>query len=298
MSFYRVGDTGILFSQDGPLSVDFSTGPVDPVDPTITPLALDSRLIVTGHSIPDAIVQGPLQAAIGSMGGTSQIWSSTGPYATAGWRWDNRPVNPHEVRGLMEAPGAAYDIFLGIEAHGGTYDGRASVATHIEYSDAYGYATLWHNLAASTGAQTHYANFWRNDPALLFGGAWRAAQDLEVPLWDGIIDYVNANKAGGTPTMRLVPWLQVFCAVYDGIQSGAVTGVTMGQFFEDDVHNNTPMGRWLAIATLLAVAYRRHPDTLPANAGVNANISEALAAQLRPIVWSTCLATTRTGLAA
>lgn len=118
----------------------------------------------------------------------------------------------------MEAPGANYDAFIGIEAHGGNYDGRASVATHIEWSEAYNYAVLWHNLAASTNAQTYYMNFWRDDQVQLFDGAWRIAQELEKPLWNDIIDYVNANKAPGTPNMRKIPLLEVFTAIYDGIQ--------------------------------------------------------------------------------
>lgn len=264
----------------------------------ITPLPLNLRFVVTGHSIPDAIVRTPLAEAITAMGGTAQKWTATGPHVTAQWRWNN-PVTtgtPDNVKALMEAGGAAYDAFLGIEAHGGNYGGRASVQEHITWSDAYGYAVLWHNLAASTGAQTYYANFWRNDPSETFGSDWRAAQDSEIPLWDAIIDHVNANKAAGTPTMRLVPWLQVWCAVYDAIQAGTVTGVTMGAFFSDDVHPDTNAGRWLQLATLLAVVWRRHPDELPAAASSLATISSGLAAQLRPIVWNTCLSTARTGL--
>lgn len=60
----------------------------------------------------------------------------------------------------------------------------------------------------------------------------------------------------------------------------------MPDFFIDSVHINTPEGRWVQIATILAVVYHRHPDELPANAGSLANISPALAAQLRPIIWN------------
>jgi hypothetical protein len=309
VSFYRIAEAGVLFSQGGPLYVDFGAA-VEP--PVLTPLALDQRIVITGHSIPDAFVKTTLADAIVAMGGTIQRWSSTGPFSTARWRWENRPVAPDEVRGLMEAPGASYDAFVGTEAHGGTYFvgddpvGRSSVIDAVTQwvppapasDNVYVYALLWHNLAASTGAQTHYMSFWRNDPPEIFGADWRAAQVPEIPLWDGIVDYVNAHRAAGTPAMRLVPLLSVFCAIYDAIQAGQITGITMGSLFSDSVHQDTAIGRWVSIATLLAVVYRRHPDTLPANAGTNANISETLAAQLRPVVWSTCLETTRAGLAA
>lgn len=309
MSFYRVNDTGILFSQDGPLRVDFS-GTVEP--PSITPLPLSQRLVISGHSIPDAVARTPLAEAITAMGGTAQKWTATGPHSSAQWRWNN-PVStgtPDNVKALMEAPGASYDAFIGIEAHGSSYTvgsdpvGRASVQTNTTAysppapSDAHAYALLWHNLAASTGAQTHYMSFWRNDPPRIFGADWRAAQVPELPLWDGIIDYVNANRAAGTPAMRLVPLLSVFCAVFDAIEAGTVTGLTMPSMFADDVHHESPAGRWLTLAAILAVVYRRHPDELPANAGTLANIAPALAAQLRPIVWSVCLSNPRTGLAA
>jgi len=108
---------------------------------------------------------------------------------------------------------------------------------------------------------------------------------------------VNANKAAGTSSMRMIPLLEVFCAVYDGIQAGTVTGITMANLFSDDVHIDTPIGRWVQLAAILAVVYHRNPSELPANAGVDANISPALATQLRTIIWSTCLNDTRTGIA-
>jgi hypothetical protein len=300
MSFYRFGSTnkGVLIGARKAV-----TFPADaPVDPVITPLPLDQRLVVTGHSIPDSIFKPEAQTAIGLLGGTAQIWSATGPAASAQFRWNNRFAGPDEVRGLMEAGDADYDAFLGIEGYGGNYDdGRFSVREHITWSAGHAQAVLWHSLAHSAGCvRSFYGNFWRNAipvEAPAFDAGWRAAQILEKPYWDGLIDYVNANKAAGSPTMQLVPWLEVMCAVYDAIQSGTVTGVVMGDFFGDNVHPVTNPGKWVMMATMLAVVYRRHPDDLPANAGTGVSISTGLAAQLRPIVWATCLATARTGLA-
>lgn len=298
MSYYQVGDVGLIFGPSGLLKV--IGAPV--VGPEIAPFPLSTRLVITGHSISDNIAKGQLQSAISAMGGTSAIFSSTGPFASAQVRWVDDHAAPIAVRAAMEAPGAAYDAFLGIEAYGGSYEeGRSSVLTHITWSDAFGYALLWHNLAHSAGCtRSYYGNFWRNgipEGAPVFDAAWRAAQELEKPYWHQIIDYVNANKAAGSPPMHLVPWLEVFCAVYDGIQSGAVTGIVMGDLFSDQVHISATVGSWVQLATVLAVIYHRHPDTLPAS-GLSAPIPEVLAAQLRPIIWSTCLGTPRTGLAA
>lgn len=265
----------------------------------ITPLALNAKVIVTGHSIPDNVKGGPWTDAIAAMGGTADVTMATGPYATAQWRWDNSAslgAGVPDVRALLGAQGASYAAFIGTEAHGGTFDGRASVQQHIDWSNAYGYALQWHNLAASAGAQTYYMNFWRDDQAQVFGADWRADQAAEMTAWTGILNHVNANKAGGTSNMRMIPLLEVFCAVYDAIQSGTVTGITFPSLFADTVHPATAVGRWIEMATILAVVYRRHPDTLPANAGTQANISSALAAQLRPIIWATCSGDPRTGL--
>jgi len=275
-----------------------------PVAAEITPLPLNQRLVISGHSIPDATAKTELTAAVSAMGGTVQKWTATGPHSSAQWRWTNAVAvgTPDNVKALMEAAGAAYDTFIGIEAHGGSYTngadtvGRASVQEHITWSEANNYALLWHNLAASTGAQTHYMTFWRNDPPRLFGAAWRAAQEPEKIAWDTIFAYVNANKVAGSNDMRRVPLLEVFCKVYDGIQDGTVTGITMADLFSDDVHIDTPVGRWVQMATIMSVVYRRNPSELPANAGPNANISSTLAAQLRPIIWSTCVSDLRTGL--
>ena len=271
-----------------------------PIIPQGSPVSFGSRLVVTGHSIPDAIFTYPWAGVISDAGYTPQVSAGTGPYTTAGYRWDNDPSGPDAVKGLLQASGASYDLFLGTEAHGGSYGGRASVQTHITFSNAYGYALLWHALAANAGAQTFYSNFWRDDPSLRFDSAWRSSLDVEAPLWDGIIDHVNANRAAGTRPMLLVPWLQVFMAVYDAIQSGAVTGVSMADFFTDNVHTSTN-GQWLQMATVMAVMYRQHPNNLSNVVSLQysgtLSITPALAAQLRPIVWATCRATYRAGLA-
>jgi hypothetical protein len=296
MSFYRVGDHGIIYGPTGAQYVSFA-------EPS-TALPLETRLVITGHSIPDNIAKGPLQGAITSMGGTSAIFGSTGPAASALFRWDNDPASPVAVRAAMEDPGSDYDAFLGIEGYGGSYEeGRKSVREHITWSSGHAQAVLWHNLAASAGCtDIFYANFWRDgvpNATPVFDSAWRAAQELEKPYWNALIDYVNANKSAGTPAMRLVCWLEVFCAVYDAIQAGTVTGIAaMADLFADHVHPETNAGRWLQIATVMAVIFRRHPDTVPAAAATNATISDALAAQLRPLVWATCLTTSRAGLSA
>ena len=288
-----------------------------PVVAGIDPLPLNQRIVIGGHSITDAIARAPLADAITAMGGTVAKWTATGAHATMQNRWNN-PVEsgtPDNIKALMEAGGADYDAFLTIEAHGGSYAGRTSVVEHIRWSDSYAVGVQWMNLAASTGAQTYFANFWRNDSARVFGADWRASHS--VVIWDGagggntgaqnlteleaynnLLDTINANRAGGTPVVRLVPWLDVFLAVYDAIQAGTVTGITMADIMSDDVHPDTPQGRWILVATLLAVVYRRHPDELPANVGAAINVSSGLAAQLRPIVWATCLATARAGLSA
>lgn len=294
MSFFRVGDTGLIFSPSGAMVLTLPAAPIEQ-------LPLEQRLVVTGHSIPDSIFKNEAVNAIGLMGGTAQIWSSTGPAASALFRWTNRPASPDEVRGLMEADGASYDAFIGIEGYGGSYEeGRQSVRQHVTWSDAHGHAVLWHDLAYSAGCTNiFYGNFWRDaipTGSPVFDSGWRAAQNLEKPYWDALIDYVNSNKATGSPNMRLIPWLEVFMAVYDAIDAGTVTGVTMGSFFSDHVHPETNEGRWLMMATMLSVVYQRHPDELPSNAGSGVSIDAGLAAQLRPIVWSTCVATNRSGL--
>jgi hypothetical protein len=302
MSFYRIGDIGLALGT-GPRQITFPT--------TLTPVPLSAKLVASGHSILDYWLKWPWQGVIEDSGATANIVAATGAYASAKARWDNDYAGPDTVRALMEEPSAAYDLFLGIEAHGGSYGspGRASVKTNTDAydpptpGDAYVYALLWHNLAASTGAQTFYANFWRDDTAETFGSSWRAAQNDEIPLWESIIDYVNANKDPDTPTMRLVPFLEVFCAIYDAIQASTLTGMTMPDFFVDNVHPSD-LGMFVQMATVMAVMYQRHPDQMPNTASAefeflpDFTVDSGLAAQLRPLIWSTCLANSRTGLGA
>lgn len=265
------------------------------------PLPLDARMIVTGHSIPNAVIKWPLAGMIQAMGYTPTIVAGTGPYATAKYRWENDPAGPDSVRMRLETSGSTgYDLFLGTEAHGGVYNGRASVQEHITWSDAFGHALLWHNLAASKGAQTFYSNFWRNSPGNLFDAAWRASLNDEAPLWDSIIDHVNANKDSGTPDMRLVPWLEVFMAVYDGIQAGTITGISMPSLFTDDVHAESDAGKWIQMCTILVTMFNRPASEMPLSMNLEfsgtISISSGLAAQLRPIITAACASNPRAGV--
>lgn len=297
---------GLLFSATGPKLLTFP----DDV-PTLTPVPLASRLVCTGHSIPDAPLQWPWGGVITDAGFTPDMITSTGPFGSAESRWNLDPAGLDKVREYLSEPGASAELFLGTEAFGGSYGspGRASVHGHIQFSDAYGYALLWHNLAASTGAQTFYSNFWRNDLDEEFGSSWRNSHNVpvsapynltEVELWNSIIDHVNSNRAEGTPAMRLVPWLEVFLAVYDAIEADELTGITSADLFTDDVHPSD-IGTWIQMATMMAVMYHRHPDELSHSisdqyGGAPFTISSGLAAQLRPLIWATCLATTRAGM--
>jgi len=301
MNFYQFSgtDLGLLVSPTGAKAVTLPT--------PLTPLPFDQKLIATGHSIIDGVLSGQLQDAITAMGGSADLTVETTPGSGAMYRWTTPAGGGKpDVKALMEAPGAAYDVFLGIEAAGGVHQGRSSVWEHIYWSQAREYALLWHNLAASTGARPAYANFCRDDTAELFDDAWWDSHFVTVdpansPLdelehWDSIIDYVNANRDEGTPAMVLVPWMQVFLAVHTAIKNGDVTGITTADLFFDHIHIAEGAGCWLQLCTMLYVLYRRHPSTMPANAGTRANISEPLAAQLRPIVAGVCVGLSRTGL--
>lgn len=295
MPVYRVGDHPVIYSPSGPKIAVYPTAG----GPTLTPVALDSKLVVTGHSIPDAIFKWPWSGVITQASLTPAIWSSTGPYATAQIRWNDNVAAPDAVRTLLQAGGADYDLFIGGEAHG-PYEGKYTVNAHILFSDAYGYAVTWHNAAAAAGCQTWYFNFWRVDEtAPSFGSVWRSDQNAELVYWNNLIDHVNANRAGGTPAMRLLPFLQVFMAVYDAIQAGTVTGITMADLFSDEVHPSD-LGRWIMMATVLLAVYQRHPDELSNSVPLQytgfLTISSGLAAQLRPIIYAACIATPRTGL--
>lgn len=291
---YRIGDVGLIYTSAGARKFGLSDGPV------LTPVPLDAKLAVTGHSVPDNIFDNPFGDVVAAAGLTPDIHIQLTPGSGAAARWEH--AYGSTLKADMEAPGASFDMFLGIEAFGGSYGSppRSSVVEHITFSNGYAFALLWHNLAASTGAQTFYANFWRDAQDEDWNANWRATCEPEAVHWDGIIDYVNANRDEGSPAMRLVPWLQVMAAVWDAIDAGTITSITMGDIFNDYVHCETPVGQWLQLATVLAVMYQRHPNELPNSiplqGGGALTIDSGLAAQLRVIVWSVCTSLSRTGL--
>ena len=283
--------------------LDYNDGTLPSSD--VEPLPLSTELIVTGHSIPASIMMGALQGVIAAMGGTSDIKAGTGPYASADGRWNDDPDDPDAVKAILTGgtPGA---IFIGGEGHGGSYGspGRASVQSYMDLygfpppSSAMQYGRLWHDLADAAGcSKIYYYNFHRDDTARLFGASWRASLNDEATLWDTLIDDLNAERAPGVKLLRLMPWLQVFMAVYDAIENGDVTGIAMVDLFTDNVHPDTPIGRWCLSCATLIVAYGRSASEMPANAGTDANISSGLATQLRPIITAACASNPRTGLA-
>lgn len=282
--------------------LDYNDGTLPSSD--VEPLPLSTELIVTGHSIPASIMKGALQGVIAAMGGTSDIKAGTGPYAAANGRWVFDPADPDAVKSILEGgtPGA---IFIGGEGHGGSYGspGRASVQVYMDLygfpppSSAMQYGRLWHDLADSAGcSKIFYYNFWTDDTAELFDASWRSSLDAEATRWDTLLDDLNAERASGVKMLYLMPWLQVFMAVYDAILNGDVTGIVMGDLFTDNVHPDTPIGRWCLSCATLIVAYGRSASEMPANAGTDANISSGLAAQLRPVITAACASNPRTGL--
>lgn len=271
-----------------------------------SPRPLSQSIAVTGHSILDAFIKQPFTGHMETLGAVLSLISGTGPFATAQGRWTNDNAGPDQVRAAMEAPAAAFDLFCGIEASGGDEGGRQSVQTHITFSGAFLYAQLWADLAASTGAETYYANFWRDDAAQLFDADWRLDNNLEIPLWDSIITDANANRAAGTPPLRVVPLLEVFLATWDAINSGFLTGMTMGDAFADGIHEGG-VGQWMAMATFFAVLWRRHPDEFPRVDTVGefgvpwptpAVLTVPVANTLRRIIWEVVTSDPRTGVMA
>jgi hypothetical protein len=173
---------------------------------------------------------------------------------------------------------------------------------HTTYSDSNLYALEFYNLARSANANTRIYLYetWHcinsgtpvGCPFDSLGNIpWRQRLDDELPRWEGIVDYVNANKNPSDADMMLIPVGQAMAKLYDEIQASRVPGITnINQLFTDDIHPNDT-GFYFVTMVQYATICARSPVGLPLQLhGLYtpyAAIPADLALALQQIAWDT-----------
>lgn len=152
----------------------------------------------------------------------------------------------------------------------------------------------WHSLNSGTGVPIEHDN--NGDTP------WRVRIDEELPRWEGIVDFVNDERAPGQPEMFIVPGGQAMGRLHDEIAKGTVPGLQrINDAFDDDIHPNH-IGTYFVAMVQYATIYGESPVGLATSlqnewGQVFFVIEPDLAVRLQEIAWEAVQSYPRSGIA-
>jgi len=139
---------------------------------------------------------------------------------------------------------------------------RVPLATTVEWHESSGYATRWVELAAKANPEVKpylYQTWDDIDDAQ----AWRDRIVADLPIWQKIVDDVNASLPDLKNPMRLVPAGAAMVHLHDAIGEGRVPGMTsIRDVFDDNIHPN-PNGWYFVTMVHYATLTGESPVGLP-----------------------------------
>ncbi|WP_164659678.1 hypothetical protein [Tropicibacter sp. Alg240-R139] len=124
------------------------------------------------------------------------------------------------------------------------------LANQVEFNDSEGYAQKYFELA--TGANPETRVFLQETWHDLRSGSgtdiqhddgddtpWLLRIEQDLPVWEGIVEAVNAERSPDVQPMQLIPAGQAMALLADEITAGAVPGVDrIDDVFSDTIHPN------------------------------------------------------------
>lgn len=245
-----------------------------PLVEPIAPRPLDLRVILSGHSLTDAMREALPRLVQAAGGPPERIALSTIPGAPMDWRWAHRTYAPDARTHIAE-----FDVMVQTE--------RVSLSGtrrwHNTDEEALRWARHgWEHGAGGEGAEVLLYATWvsldtgpGSDPNGDEDGhlPWRTRLDREFAAWEEIMAHVNTHRPEDAPQMRMIPATLVMASVYDAIDAGsAPEGLNdIRQLFMDDIHLS-PLGAWLVALTHYAVIYARDPRGLPGPQGASPDL--------------------------
>lgn len=177
--------------------------------------------------------------------------------------------NSHEAQGTDARAALArggYDAVVLTEA--------VPLRNHLQWSGTSEFARKFHQLALSKNPSTQFFIYetWHS----LNSGTgttvqwddlghipWRERLDMDLPLWEGIVQDLNAAKPRSASPVQLVPVGQAFARLYDEVAQGRVPKVqSIKAFFDDDIHTND-LGDYFVSLVHYATVYGGDPRTVP-----------------------------------
>ena len=251
------------------------------------PVSPSNNLLMIGHSLVGQDIPKMVESQNSDLGHTGDVDYQVIIGAPLRISWNDHD-QPH-------AQGVDSRAALATGEYGAVVMTEAvPLETNVEWNDTSGFALNFHNLAYENNpdVQTYFYETWHGFD--FFDGdlaAWRASLDDYLPMWEGVVDEVNANRAPGSKEMLLVPGGQAMAQIYDAIEAGELPGYTsIRDLFEDDIHP-TKEGEQLIAALTTSVVYGHDPadlsDTTMGEFGPFPAPSPAMAEMINTIVYRT-----------
>lgn len=293
------------FSSSDEASNDTTPPVTDPgTNPPSTPggptssYSLSDDVFFIGHSLVGPTLPEMMGHVLDSQGSSALSSYQVINGSPLGFNWNNSST-AQGMNSRAVIPNGAYEILVITEA--------VPLANHTEWSDSNGNALRFYNLAmsANASARVYLYETWHclnsgtptgcdyddNDST-----SWRSRLDSELWRWEGIADYVNAQKGSNQRPMYLVPVGQAFALLFDEIQAGRVPGITnINQLFSDDIHV-TNAGFYFVTMVQYATLYGRSPVGLTRQLGAYSAPSQALATKMQEVAWTAVCNYDRSGV--
>lgn len=251
--------------------------------------SLSTRVIQSGHSLTDPIPSVLEKFIRASDGLHMVIGRSTIPGSPMEVRWKDAP-DPSLPNARTQI--GDYEILVLTE--------RVPLSNTLPWHNSPEEALRWFDHAwkngnGGKGAETIlYATWIDIDSGPDFANPYndpeghipfRDRLSLEFVRWIQILDFVNAERAAGSPPMRLIPATLVMAAAYDDIAAGTAPHLSdFSQLFADTIHVNDA-GAYLVSLAHFMVIYGRDPRELPEKAGKPETLHPETARWMRELVW-------------
>ncbi|WP_156118140.1 calcium-binding protein, partial [Paracoccus sp. PAMC 22219] len=255
-------------------------------------LSSESNILTIGHSL----VGRQLPHMMNSMGneGKTDFQVITGAPLRVSWN-DHDRAHAQGVDSHNALATGKYDALILTEA--------VPLETNVQWNDTSGYVLKFLSLAHASNPdiQTYLYETWNGFD--FFNGdlkAWRASLDRFSPIWEGVVDEVNAARPSGSKEMLLIPAGQAMANLYDAIEAGRIPGVTsIRHFFTDDIHP-TDAGYYYVTMVHQATLYGKDPSGLSnivfGDYGPYPTIDPTIAAHLQDLAWETVMEYDRDGI--
>lgn len=199
-----------------------------------------------GHSLINFDMPAMLDDLAESAGVRHEYAAQIGNGAPLQFHWEHADM-ADGLDAQTELPTGRYDVLVMTEG--------IPLPEHLEFSHTLEYAGRFYDLAmqGNPATQVYLYETWYDvtDPA------WRENIDAQRPLWEGIIEELDARGDG--PDVLLVPGGAALGRLVDRIEAGGVPGLTSRHdLFVDEVHLNDAGNYFIALVHF-ATIYQRSP---------------------------------------